>query len=295
MYYGLILLSVAMFGGCFALSDVYRKQRGSGLIISMESAFVGSAASIVFLALFNGLQLAFTPFTLVMALLAALDGIAFAVFTFRALDSVNLSVFSVFSMLGGMVLPSLLGIFFYNEEFTLAKALCFLFIFIALALTVQRGEGKGGLFCCFGIFILNGLSGVITKLFNELPFPRADAASYSMWGALWTVALSGALWLILFFKQKNQKEEGASRYTLRTFAVAAANGSLNKIANFILVLALVHVDASVQYPMVTGGVMVVSTLLCFFGERKPSKKELLSVVFAFLGTLFLFVIPLWVH
>jgi hypothetical protein len=43
--------------------------------------------------------------------------------------------------------------------------------------------------------------------------------------------------------------------------------------------------------MVTGGVMVVSTLLCCFGERKPSKRELLSVAFAFLGTLLLFVIP----
>jgi drug/metabolite transporter (DMT)-like permease len=197
-------------------------------------------------------------------------------------------------MLGGMVLPSLLGIFFYEEKFTLAKALCFLFICIALALTVKRGEGKGGFFYCIGIFVLNGLSGVITKLFNELPFPRADAASYSMWGALWTVALSGALWLVLYLSKKKKGEE-MPRYTLRACGVAAANGSLNKIANFILVLALVHVDASVQYPMVTGGVMVVSTLLCFFGERKPSKKELLSVVFAFLGTLFLFVIPLWVH
>lgn len=291
MYYGLILLSVAMFGTCFALNDVYRKQRGSGLWVSMEAAFVGSAASIVFLALFSGFQLAFTPFTLVMALLAALNGIAFTFFTFRALDAVNLSVFSVFSMLGGMVLPSLLGIFFYEEKFTLAKALCFLFICIALALTVKRGEGKGGLFYCIGIFVLNGLSGVISKLFNELPFPRADAASYSMWSALWTVALSGALWLILFFKQKNQKEEGAFRYTLSNFAVAAGNGSLNKVANFLLVLALLHVDASVQYPMVTGGVMVVSTLLCYFGERKPRGRELLSVAFAFLGTLLLFVIP----
>ena len=290
MYYGLILLSVAMFGACFALNDVYRKQRGSGLRVSMEAAFIGSVASVVFLALLNGLRLEFTLFTLVMALLSALNVIAFTFFTFRALDAVNLSVFSVFSMLGGMVLPSLLGIFFYEEKFTLAKALCFLFICIALALTVKRGEGKGSIFYCIGIFILNGLSGVISKLFNELPFPRADAASYSMWGALWTALLSGILWLVLYLAQKNKGEE-TPRYTLRACGVAVANGSLNKVANFLLVLALLHVDASVQYPMVTGGVMVVSTLLCYFGERKPSKRELLSVAFAFLGTLLLFVIP----
>jgi len=56
--------------------------------------------------------------------------------------------------------------------------------------------------------------------------------------------------------------------------------------------ALLHVDASVQYPMVTGGVMIVSTIICFFGDRKPSKKEIISVLVAFVGMLALFVIPI---
>ena len=60
----------------------------------------------------------------------------------------------------------------------------------------------------------------------------------------------------------------------------------------ILVIALAHVDASVQYPMVTGGVMIVSTLISFFGEDKPSKKELLSILVAFIGLTLLFVIPI---
>ena len=66
---------------------------------------------------------------------------------------------------------------------------------------------------------------------------------------------------------------------------------MNKIANFLLVLALAHVDVSVQYPMVTGGTMIVSTVICFFGDKKPSKKEILSVAFAFVGMLALFLIP----
>ena len=56
-------------------------------------------------------------------------------------------------------------------------------------------------------------------------------------------------------------------------------------------LALSHVDASVQYPMVTGGVMIVSTLLCLFGPKKPSRRELLSVLIGFAGMLALFLIP----
>lgn len=46
MYYALIFISVAMFGGCFALNDVYRKRRGSSLKISMEASFVGAVAAV---------------------------------------------------------------------------------------------------------------------------------------------------------------------------------------------------------------------------------------------------------
>ena len=73
--------------------------------------------------------------------------------------------------------------------------------------------------------------------------------------------------------------------------MGALHGTIGKIANFLLVIALAHVDASVQYPMVTGGTMIVSTLICFFGDRKPSKKEIASVVLAFIGMLLLFAIP----
>ena len=48
---------------------------------------------------------------------------------------------------------------------------------------------------------------------------------------------------------------------------------------------------SVQYPMVTGGTIIVSTAICFFGKSKPSRRELISVALAFLGVLALVLIP----
>ena len=66
---------------------------------------------------------------------------------------------------------------------------------------------------------------------------------------------------------------------------------MKRLLSFLLILALAHVDASVQYPMVTGGVMIVSTLVCFFGPNKPSKKEVLSVIIAFIGMVARFAIP----
>jgi drug/metabolite transporter (DMT)-like permease len=39
-------------------------------------------------------------------------------------------------------------------------------------------------------------------------------------------------------------------------------------------------------------VMIVSTLICFLGKNKPSKKEILSIIVAFIGLLLLFAIPI---
>jgi hypothetical protein len=78
----------------------------------------------------------------------------------------------------------------------------------------------------------------------------------------------------------------------KAILVSGAAGAVNKVANYILLIALVHVPSSVQYPMVTGGVMISSTLLCFFGPRKPSKREIASVALAFLGLLTLLVMPI---
>ena len=67
MYYALIMLSVAMLGGCFALNDVYRKKRSSNLLSSMESSCIGAVAGLIVLFIINGIKFEFTPFTLMMA------------------------------------------------------------------------------------------------------------------------------------------------------------------------------------------------------------------------------------
>ncbi|MBQ3085013.1 MAG: hypothetical protein IJC46_06170 [Clostridia bacterium] len=283
MYYGLILIAVLLFGGSFAFNDQYRRLRGDSLKISLQFSLISATAGVIILLVVNRFELECTPFTLLMALLSALNGFGFTFCAFKALGRINLSLYSVFSMLGGMVLPFLLGILFYNERFTLTKGLCLAFIVLALLLTIKRGEGKGGTIYYIGIFLLNGMSGVLSKLFTELPFEKATAESYSIWGALWTVALA-ALLLPLFRKKEPTKE------TFASLGFGALAGAANRIANLLLVVALAKVETSVQYPMVTGGVMIVSTLICFFGQNKPSKQELLSVVFAFFGMLILFIL-----
>jgi hypothetical protein len=182
-----------------------------------------------------------------MGIINAVSSILLTYCGFKALGRINLSLYSLFMMLGGMALPFLQGILFYGEGISVQKCVCFLFICLSLTVTVKRSESKGGAIYYVLIFILNGLAGVLSKIFTESGFEKTSAAGYSLIIALCSAVLSGAM--LLFFR-------GGHRLSAGGITVAVAGGVVNRVANFILVIALMHVDASVQYPLVTGGVMI---------------------------------------
>ena len=151
IYYLLIVNSVFMFGGSFAMQDVYRRLRGeNGVKLTFEMIFVGSLGGLVALLLinclsfdsgihfsFSGLNPGFSWFTLLIALLSVANGFLFTYCSFKVLGIVNLSMFSLFAMLGGMVIPFFQGIIFYKEPFTLAKIIAVIFITLALLCTID--------------------------------------------------------------------------------------------------------------------------------------------------------------
>lgn len=286
-YYALIMLSTVMFGANFICNDLYRRERGSSIIISLQYTFISCAASLVLFLAMNGFRFECTPFIFILSLIGALNGFGFTYFSFKSLGVINLSLYSLFSMLGGMVLPFLQGIIFFGEPVTVANLICFLLIVTALIITVDFGGEKkrGGTVFYIGVFVLNGLSGVIAKILNVAPFEKGanPAVSYSVMSGFFSLLISGLL--LLYFTNKGT--ETLAKMSLKSNLVCGASGVINRVANYVLVLALVHVPSSVQYPMVTGGVMIFSTLACFVMKNKPSRREIISVAVAFVALVIL--------
>ena len=286
-YYALILVSVVMFGGCFALNDAFRQRCGGTLRVSLYYTFFSTLAGLFVLLAVNSFRFEFTPFTLLMAALASANGIGFSFCSFKALSKINLSLYSLFSMLGGMLLPFVFGILCYGEGMTVAKGVCIVVLTAALAVTVEKSDKKknSGWIYYIGIFTLNGMSGVLTQIFTKAPYAKTSAAGYSILSATVTVLLTGCISLFFAIRQ------GRLRISKSAYLIGAASGITSRVANYFLVIALAFVHGSVQYPMVTGGTIIVSTAICFFGKSKPSRRELISVALAFLGVLALVLIP----
>ena len=180
-----------MFGGCFKLNDLYCARMGTSLKVSLHFALISSLAALPVLWAICKFAPTVTPFTLLIASLSAVNGILFSFCSFKALGRINLSLYSLFSMLGGMALPFVQGILFFGEELTVAKVVCFVLVALALAVTVKPvSDGKkGGLIYYIGVFVLNGMSGVLSKILVSAPFEKTDSYSFSIRSAVCSVLL----------------------------------------------------------------------------------------------------------
>ena len=283
-YYGMLTLATAMFSVMFFFNQMYQKHYGSGLRASLLFMAGSGVAGLIVLLAINGFSFEYTPFSLLMATLAALNSLGFTFCSLKALGKINLSLYSLFSMLGGMALPFVSGILFHNEELTWGKGICFIIITLALFLTVKKSdERKGGTLYYIGIFTLNGMSGVITKIFKSAPYEKASDAGYSILCISVSVLISLTLLLIL----KPEKK----RINLGTAISMIGNGVLGRVGNWILLIPLTVLPASAQYPFVTGGTMILSTLICYFTPNKPKWREVVAVIVSFIGLLVLVFIP----
>ena len=61
-------------------------------------------------------------------------------------------------------------------------------------------------------------------------------------------------------------------------------GVCNGVANLMLLIALGHVNASVQYPIVTGGVIIFSTIAAALQKDNVKRRTVISAIIAFIAT-----------
>ena len=156
-----------------------------------------------------------------------------------------------------------------------------IFIIVSLAMVLnKKGETKkGGILIYVGVFVFNGLSGVISKVYTEAPYLKASSLGYSLLMVIVTFVV--CLFAVLCLWSKRPK------INKKAVAFGLVSGPLSKIANYFLLVALAVLPSSVNYSFVTGGTIIVSTIIACFTKNKPKKREWIAVAIAFVGILLL--------
>ena len=293
MEYALLLIADLLYSLMFLTNRGYQRKNGTGLKSALTFTFFTSIFSLlIFLALaavamISGLEVLseftfeFSWLSLLFALLSALVIIGYSFFSIKALGVANLSLFSIFAMLGGMLLPSVYGLIFSGEDVTWGKVACYALIIVALVLTFEKGkQGKKALIYCFGVFVLNGMSGVVTSIHKEDIFKdvAVNSGSFMIMGRAISILI--CFFLVLIVTKRLPK------IRLSDFGNVAGNAACGGMGNLLqyLVLATFTLGSSVLFPIVTGGTMLFSMIVSIVIGEKPKAKTIIASVIAAAST-----------
>lgn len=276
MYYLMIIVSALCFSLQFLFNDGYKRECGSTLASSLKFSLYTSISGLILLLIINKCHLEFTLFSVAVALVYATVCIAFSYCSVKAFESASISVYSVFSMIGGMVLPFTFGLFM-GEEFKLIRVVSCLVIVAAIIFTADKsGNHKGGFKYYISIFLLNGCIGIVSKLHQATETLCVDSASFMMIAKMWMILIAS---VALFIKGRNY------RVTKKGAAFCGVYAMINSSGNLLALIALKFLPASVQYPLITGGTMFFAFVIGLIRRDKLTKKDLLGTVLAIAATI----------
>ncbi len=323
IYYLILTGAMLLLSANMLFTKLYQKRSGSGaMAVIAFNALMGVVTGAI-LFVINGIRNGFgfpvTGFSLLIAALTILFNSAYVFLGFRVMSMGPVSVYMIFLMLGGMTVPYFYGILFLDEPVTPLRIAGMVLMAVAIILAgLKKEEPKAGtsasrrwLFfalCCL-IFLLNGMVSTVSKI-HQLPANAAKAVpaeAYVMLTACVRAAAFGLIWLVCFLVKKRKREtaapQGPSEAQENGSPVSSARalGIPTRVMLLFLVLAAAtdgtgymlqlvcasKLPATVQYPFMSGGSVVVSALaaLVFLGE-KPDKRTAAGIILCFISTLF---------
>lgn len=316
MYYAMLIGASFLFGSQFMVTKAFEKNNGKTVRASLSFSLLYSLfAGVIFFIIkliSSGTVFNLNPFSLCMAFGLSLVNILSSAIGIKTLALGDIAVYSLFLMLGGMIVPFFAGIVFLKENVSACNLIGVAIMIIALCLPVffgkknkTAGEAQTDgdtkkktsvifFVLCVFLFILNGLSSTLSK-FNSVREGAALGAEFTFYtyGIQFVISLAAfALTTALGKSDKTQNEEKQPGILFRPVAIGcgAAFGAVNGTAFLLSSVAAEHVVAVAQYPLITGATILFSSLLAFlFYREKPTALQLVQIVISLAATiLFMF-------
>ncbi len=278
MLYLYIIIADLLFSMQFLFNQQFRKRNGDGIDQTFTFSMYTNGISFLLLLVLNGFSLKINLVSFILAFIYAIVILGYSYSGLKSFATANLSVYSIFAMLGGMLLPFAYGVIFNGEDFSFAKAMCVVLIGISTALSFEKGGGKGKNFKYYiAVFVLNGLVGVLSAIHQSKNGDAVDSGSFMA-----TVNICAFVLCLVFHLVKNKK---VPLLPFKEVGNLACYAGCSGIGNLLCLIALSQLDASVQYPIITGGVMVFSTLISIIRKEKPSARTIISTAIACVSTI----------
>lgn len=300
MEYLYILIAVLGISGVFLLKKVYQKKYTEGLNSLLLFSFWFAFGQGLFSFCINKFQIHYATITLICSLIVALTTGFNNIAGVAVMKYCKISLQTMFIMTGGMVIPSLYGVFFLHETLSVWRVIGMILLVAALIVPVfekkELKTSKKGIIICLLMCGFNGVNNIATK-YHQLDLQALNTQDFLIWKNLWLILITLLLLMGYWIKNSSKKRESISyersaektdivrKTVLLAIVLILITGLISGVGEYFNVLAAKTADATLLYPLTTGGCMVLSAVFgrLFFAE-KITKYNAVSLVIAVIGT-----------
>lgn len=289
MGYFLLIIAAVLLALNFATNKVYQVAEGASLRSALKFNIVlGFFTTIIFFCI-NGLQFKITTYSLVMGMLTTFFSTAYLMLSFSIMKSGHLSLYTLFLMTGGMIIPYIWGVAFLDEEITFLRTLGLLMISLSVFImnSSTKKTGLKTLLMCIAVFLLNGAVSVVSKLHQINPASISSSGFVLLTGIIKFVVCLILLVAInkLSTENNNDQQKTSNKIPPKMLGVIFVSAAISGVSYLLQLIGAKDIDATVLYPIITGGSIFFTTLAGWiFFKEKPTAKVIASVVICFLGT-----------
>ena len=265
--YLLLLGSACLFSMQIIFTKMFESKCGKAFYATTCFSLVSSVLVLLVLLFVSGFRVAFTPFSLFMGGLLAAVTVATNLIGIKAMSVGKVSVYTLFLMLGGMLVPFVVGVIWLNEPPKWEYVLASILLLGAMLLPVfEPSEVRNGnnrsrilfLALCIAIFLLNGANSTVGKL-HQINHSAVGTVDFLVIDYLFETAIS----LVLFLGCRS-REKYRCVVQKNTVISAFGFGVVHIAATFLQLYCATTVSASMMYPFITGGTLVFTPILMLF-------------------------------
>lgn len=307
---------------CFSMQFIFSKlfqQRTDGTIhASMWSSILSGLSMFAIVFIMNGFKIGFNWPSAALASLYALCSIVCTGASLIGMASTSVAVISLYTLLGGVVLPFFYGILFLGEKPSpfrwTGAALLVLAAVVPYVINLSsakktgvqksqpeekektgpKGKLKAGI-CCAIVFITNGLISIATSAATRIDEP-IGSNDFLLLGTLIRIVCSAVILVPLILKKRSRSPLPVDPRTnsavglkafLILFMFSFFYAVLNGAGNIFSLKCAATMDASLQFPIISAACIIFTALIglvCF--REKPSKGDLAGIGLAIAGIVF---------
>ena len=309
IYFIMLIVATILMAVNFSFNKLYQKRKGTSpkAAFMFNSLFGLFTATIYFVA--NGFKVDFSLYSLIMTTLFSICVMSYTVIGFKLLKTGTMAVYTLFLMVGGMVVPYIFGLIFLDEEFSTLRTFALIVIMAGVVLANYGGEkiSKERLLMCIAVFLLNGMTSVLSKIHQidivtelegfalpfaemmgkdpEVIFRSVAKTDFVILGGIVRFVIAGVLFLL--YSKKAEKEDGIKKAPIGILLlIILGSAAVTGVSSILQLEGASNLPATVIYPVITGGTIIFSSIsgMAFFKD-KISYKTVISIALCFIGTL----------